>query len=167
MKSSPRKRESPKHDAENDVVIVKKPVPGLSNASIARFVKRARHEAKLKQQVNVLIAGDRELQKLNRQFRGKNKATDVLSFPALPAAADKLAGDIAVSAEIAAQNAKWLGHEVADEIKILVLHGVLHLAGYDHESDDGEMARKEMKLRVALGLPIGLIERAAVARHKR
>lgn len=154
----------PKHDAESDVVIVKRRVPGLSGASIARFVEHARRAAKLKQKVNVLIAGNRELQKLNRRFRGKDEATDVLSFPAL--AAGDSAGDIAISAEIAAQNAKRLGHEVADEVKILVLHGVLHLAGYDHENDHGEMARKELKLRVALGLPVGLIERAGAARRK-
>ena len=109
----------------------------------------------------MLVTGSQELQKLNRQFRGKDKATDVLSFPAPPEAADGLAGDVAISADIAAENAQRLRHEAADEIKILLLHGVLHLAGYDHEHDDGEMARKEQRLRKVLGLPIGLIERTA------
>ena len=69
------------------------------------------------------------------------------------------AGDIAISAEIASAKAASLGHSAAQEIKILALHGVLHLAGYDHENDNGEMAGKEAKLRRSLGLPVGLIER--------
>ncbi len=94
---------------------------------------------------------------LNRQFRDQNKATDVLSFPhASPARRgerQKLAGDIAISADIARENSLRLGHPVAQEIKILALHGILHLAGFDHERDNGEMARKEATLRRALGLP--------------
>jgi len=140
-------------------VVLKKRVSGLSEAALAKFLLRARHAAGLPGKVNVLVTGSRELQRLNRTFRGKDKPTDVLSFPALPEAADGLAGDIAISAEIAASNARRLGHGAADEIKILLLHGALHLAGYDHEHDQGEMARKEQQLRKALGLPIGLIER--------
>jgi probable rRNA maturation factor len=76
------------------------------------------------------------------------------------------AGDVAISAEIAAQNARRLGHSLPEEIKILALHGVLHLAGYDHERDRGEMARKEEHLRKQLGLPVALIERTFTApRH--
>ena len=99
------------------------------------------------------------MQGLNQRFRGKNKPTDVLSFPAMPGLMKKFAGDVAISAEIAARNARRLGHTVADEVKILTLHGVLHLAGYDHERDDGRMERKEQRLRNSLGLPVGLIER--------
>jgi probable rRNA maturation factor len=145
--------------AETSLVILKKPVPGLSEASLAKFLVRARRAARLREKVSVLVTGNSELRRLNRKFRGQDKATDVLSFPALSAASNGLAGDVAISAETAAQNAGRLGHAVAEEIKILTLHGVLHLAGYDHENDDGEMARKEQKLRIALGLPIGLIER--------
>ena len=101
------------------------------------------------------------MRRLNAQFRGRDYATDVLSFPS-PTFVEGFAGDIAVSADIAARNAQTLGHSVADEIRILVLHGVLHLAGYDHESDNGEMAGKETRLRRKLGLPAALIERAAV-----
>ncbi|HYN15247.1 MAG TPA: rRNA maturation RNase YbeY, partial [Terriglobales bacterium] len=68
-------------------------------------------------------------------------------------------GDIAISAEFGARNARRLGHSPADELKILILHGLLHLAGYDHETDGGAMARKEARLRRALGLPTALIER--------
>jgi probable rRNA maturation factor len=141
------------------LVVLKKRVPGLSESSLAKFLLRARHAARLPGKVSVLVTGSRELQRLNRKFRGKDKPTDVLSFPATPEAADGLAGDVAISADIAAGNAQRLDHDPADEIKILLLHGVLHLAGYDHEHDHGEMARKERQLRQALGLPIALIER--------
>jgi probable rRNA maturation factor len=97
---------------------------------------------------------------LNRRFGGQDKPTDVLSFPALAQSErGKFAGDIAVCADIAARSAMRLGHSAVKEVKILTLHGVLHLAGYDHESDNGRMARKESQLRRELGLPTGLIER--------
>lgn len=142
------------------LVILKKRVPGLSQAALARFLAQARQAAHLKEKVSVLVTSSREMQRLNRTFRGQDKPTDVLSFPAPLETTNGLAGDVAISAEIAATNARRLRHEVAEEIKILVLHGVLHLAGYDHENDNGEMARKEQRLRRALGLPVGLIERA-------
>ncbi|MGA8151031.1 MAG: rRNA maturation RNase YbeY [Terriglobales bacterium] len=107
---------------------------------------------------NVLVTTSGELQQLNRRFRGKNRPTDVLSFPAARGIAD-FAGDVAISAEIAARNAAELGHTAATEVKLLALHGILHLAGYDHERDDGEMARKEERIRRALRLPVGLIGR--------
>ncbi|HMH00300.1 MAG TPA: rRNA maturation RNase YbeY, partial [Terriglobales bacterium] len=72
---------------------------------------------------------------------------------------DAFAGDVAISAEMAAHNARLLGHSPAEEIKILALHGMLHLAGYDHERDHGEMARTEERLRKFLRLPAGLIDR--------
>lgn len=142
--------------------MLRKNVAGLSEASLRRFVARAARAAGLRGTVNVLVTTSQEMQSLNRQFRGKDKPTDVLSFPAVAGLPVQMPGDIAISANIAAQNAKWLGHAAKDEIKILVLHGVLHLAGYDHERDHGTMARKEMRLRKQLGLPVGLIERATV-----
>ena len=141
------------------MVVLRKHVAGLSDTALAVFVARAGRAVKLQGPVNVLITSDRELRALNRRFRGKDQPTDVLSFAPEPGFAGTPAGDIAISAEIAKQNAQGLGHSQAEEIKILVLHGVLHLAGYDHENDDGVMARKEAKLRKALGLPVGLIER--------
>lgn len=141
------------------MVILKKRVAGLSEAALTNFLLRARRASHLAGKVSVLVTGNQELRTLNQKFRGKDKPTDVLSFPALPGTANGLAGDIAISADLAASNAHRLGHDPADEIKILLLHGVLHLAGYDHEHDHGEMARKEQKLRLALGLPVGLIER--------
>jgi probable rRNA maturation factor len=112
--------------------------------------------------VNVLVTNSRELRSLNLRFRGKDKSTDVLSFPAPllgHASAKPVAGDLAISAEIARENATRLGHSLAAEIKILVLHGVLHLAGFNHEQDNGEMAREESRLRQQLKLAAGLIER--------
>jgi probable rRNA maturation factor len=105
--------------------------------------------------LSVRITSTRELQELNRRFRGKNKPTDVLSFPSLAGEG----GDIAIAREIAASNAAVLGHSVTTEVKILILHGLLHLAGFDHESDNGEMTARESQLRRELGLPLGLIER--------
>ena len=113
--------------------------------------------------VNVLVTNNSELKSLNRQFLGKDKPTDVLSFPTAQAARAKsrrIAGEVAISADIARRNAARFGHSVADEVKILVLHGILHLAGYDHERDNGEMARREMRLQRQMNLEVALIERA-------
>jgi probable rRNA maturation factor len=142
------------------LVIFRKPIAGLSEVALARFVAKATRMVRLKGEVSVLVTTSQELRRLNRNFRRKDKPTDVLSFPAVSALSEGLAGDVAISAEIAAENARQLGHSTALELKILTLHGLLHLAGYDHERDHGEMARKERHLRKALGLPVGLIERS-------
>jgi probable rRNA maturation factor len=141
------------------LVILRKPVVGLSDTALARFVVRASRASKLKGTVNVLVTGSAELRSLNRRFRAKDQPTDVLSFPPGAGFVNGLAGDIAISADIAKQNARRLGHSAADEIKILALHGVLHLVGYDHEHDDGAMASLEAALRRSLRLPLVLIER--------
>jgi probable rRNA maturation factor len=146
------------------LVIFRRKVAGTSAQSLARFVSRARRAAGLRGQVNVLVTSSRELRALNRRFRRKDKPTDVLSFPAL---AERMAGDIAISAEIASGSARSYGHTPAEELKILVLHGVLHLAGYDHESDNGRMSRKENRLRRELGLPSALIARTTSALSSR
>jgi probable rRNA maturation factor len=150
---------------ETGLVILEKKVVGLNAEALARFVLRARKAAGLKEPVNVLVTSSTAVRELNQRFRGENKATDVLSFPATDSIAEsrkqaKLAGEIAISADIALKNSFRLGHPATQEIKILALHGILHLAGFDHERDNGEMARKEVKLRWALGLPAALIERA-------
>jgi probable rRNA maturation factor len=146
------------------LVILEKQVAGLNEKILERFVLRARRAVGLRETVNVLLTSSSVVRSLNFRFRRQNKATDVLSFS--PAASTlefgrriKLAGDVAISADIARQNSERLGHSAAQEIKILALHGILHLAGFDHERDNGEMARKEVKLRRALGLPAALIER--------
>ena len=143
------------------MVLLKKQIPGATAALFERFLRKACASVKLKGTVNALITNNLEMRSLNRSFRGKDAATDVLSFPAVPGLPGKLAGDLAISGDIAADSAKQLGHAVEDEVKILILHGVLHLAGYDHETDTGTMARKEARLRVALNLPVGLIARNA------
>ena len=144
-------------------MIFKKKVAGLSADSLDRFVLRARKAARLNGRVNILITSNSAMRILNLRFRSKNKATDVLSFPVESSLhgtkGSPFAGEIAVSADIALENARRLGHSGALEVKILVLHGILHLAGFDHERDNGEMARKEIDLRRELRLPSSLIER--------
>ena len=99
----------------------------------------------------IAFVSDKKIRELNRQFRGIDKPTDVLSFPA--ADADKLnLGDIAISVETAAKQARENGLTFDHEIAQLILHGLLHLSGYDHETDDGEMNRLELKLRRRLGI---------------
>jgi probable rRNA maturation factor len=140
------------------MVILHKPVPRLSEPSLERFLLRAKRAAGLRGVVNVLLTSSQELRSMNKRFRGKDQPTDVLSFPPLFGHAG-FAGDIAISADIAKENARRLGHTAADEVRVLILHGVLHLAGYDHESDTGAMEAQERLLRKKLGLPVGLIER--------
>jgi probable rRNA maturation factor len=142
------------------LVIFHRPVGGLTTLALTRFIARARRATALRGSVNVLVTTNAEMKSLNRRFRGKDKPTDVLSFPAASDSKKGFAGDIAISAEIATQNARALGHDPGVEVKILILHGILHLRGYDHERDHGQMARREQQLRRELRLPAGLIERA-------
>src|ERR1700679_4038980 len=141
------------------------PGPALSKAGLARFLNRARAAVGLDGEVHVLLADDATLRRLNRTFRGKNKATDVLSFPAAPES--EVAGDLAISLETAARQARQFGHSLRDEVRVLLLHGTLHLAGFDHEADNGEMAAREAELRKELGLPASLIERTVRPAPKR
>jgi probable rRNA maturation factor len=143
--------------------MVRAKVTGVSRRSLERFLASARRAAGIAGEVNVLITGSAEMRRLNRSFRGQDRATDVLSFPA---PRNGVGGEVAISAPIAASNARRLGHSARKELQILILHGVLHLAGYDHERDRGQMARKEASLRRALRLPVGLIERASKRRRK-
>lgn len=133
---------------------------GLSHAGLSRFLRSAQTASGLRGDVGVLLADDRSLRRLNREFRGKNQATDVLSFPAPEAFAGSAAGDLAISLETAARQAEEHGHTLRDEVRILLLHGVLHLTGLDHETDRGEMETREAELRRRLRLPTGLIARA-------
>ena len=131
--------------------------PGLSRHGLQSFAKRLESEVAGGRRFCCLIADDRELRRLNREFRQQDYPTDVLSFSALQA--DGFLGEIAISFERALQQAAERGHSPGSEIRILMLHGVLHLLGMDHETDRGRMARAERKWRVSLGLPEGLIER--------
>ncbi|MEO6828561.1 MAG: rRNA maturation RNase YbeY [Acidobacteriaceae bacterium] len=128
-------------------------------AGLRPFVVRAQKAVPLAGAVSVLLTGDREIRRLNRTFRHKNQATDVLSFPA-PDFSAGCAGDLAISLETAACQARQFGHPLEMEVKILLLHGLLHLAGFDHETDSGEMAAREDALRRRFRLPSTLIARA-------
>jgi probable rRNA maturation factor len=143
------------------LVILRRKIVGLSETSLANFLSRARRSVGLKGSVTLVVTSSQEIRSLNARFRGKNRATDVLSFPADSPAQDRgVAGEIAISADIARQNAARFGHSAALEVKVLALHGILHLAGFDHERDNGLMARQEADLRRKLRLPCTLIERS-------
>lgn len=132
-----------------------------SPRTLARFLAAAQKAVRLRGQVSVLLTTDNEIRRLNRTFRGIDKTTDVLSFPAAdtPAGQERIAGDLAISFPKACRQAGAHRHSALIEIKILILHGLLHLAGYDHHADSGEMDRRERLLRERLQLPHGLIER--------
>lgn len=114
--------------------------------------------------LTIAVVSDARMRALNRQFRRVEGATDVLSFSS-PGGLDL--GDVAIARGVAARQAKSAGHSLATEVRVLALHGLLHLAGYDHATDGGEMARLEARLRRKGGLPGGLIERAAPAPSRR
>src|SRR6266496_6200338 len=102
------------------MVILKKKLRDVTQASLTRFAAKARKAAKLRGEVNVLVTSSEELRELNRRFRKKNKATDVLSFPS---SIEGFGGDIAISVDIARENGESLGHGLGMELKILILHG--------------------------------------------
>ena len=135
--------------------------------------------------VTIALVDDAAMRRLNREFAGKEKATDVLSFPAWPAEArsakearrsgdvwpvirasagkpaqPRHLGDIVIATGVARRQARVAGHAYAQELRVLALHGLLHLLGYDHETDEGRMARLEARLRRRGGLTAGIIERA-------
>jgi probable rRNA maturation factor len=143
----------------------------LSTRALESFLLRVRHELDLKQaQVTVCLVSDVEIAGMNESFRKKRGPTDVLSFPAVKLRQPRRSrrrpvssvldsgnteaslGDIAIAPAVAKRNAKNYGRTLPAELKILILHGVLHLLGFDHESDRGEMDRTEKKLRRRLGL---------------
>jgi probable rRNA maturation factor len=121
--------------------------------------------------VSVAVVTDARVRALNRHYRGKDRATDVLSFPAeradlrVPAplrasfAPSRHLGDIVIARGVARRQARAAGHSESTELRVLALHGLLHLLGYDHEADTGQMARLERRLRRKGRLPSGLIER--------
>ncbi len=133
----------------------------LAKSGLTRFLRRAREAVGLTGEVEVLLTSDVEIKRLNRTFRGKNKPTDVLSFPAPEEIFEQHAGDLAISLDTAAKQAASFGHDLTGEVKILLLHGLLHLSGMDHEVDSGEMAERETELRKELKLPATLIERVS------
>jgi probable rRNA maturation factor len=140
----------------------------LRKRELSQFLSCASKAIGLPGEVSVLLAGDERIRSLNNQFRGMDKATDVLSFPASPAfAAAGVIGDLAISLDAAQRQAIEYGHSLQTEIKVLLLHGLLHLGGFDHERDSGEMASRELDLRRELDLPAGLMERVLTAAKPR
>jgi probable rRNA maturation factor len=148
----------------------------LRRTAIERFARKLQHQVAKGSPFDVLISGDAELRRLNRDFRGQDHATDVLSFPDAPpegppdapsearAGSKSRLGDLAISLGRARAQAREFGHPIEQEVRILMLHGVLHLLGHDHETDTGAMARAEKRWRAKLGLPDGLIERGLIER---
>jgi probable rRNA maturation factor len=137
----------------------------LDLSSLRLFLARVRRQLKLgSRAVGVRLIDDREMTRLNQTYRKKKGTTDVLSFPFepdLPSASPSqksrgrsatYLGDIAISPRVARRNAKQFGRSFPDELRILILHGVLHLLGYDHETDQGQMDTIEQTLRRRLGL---------------
>jgi|GEM_PF-529659 len=111
--------------------------------------------------LGLALVGDRTIRKMNREFAGVDRPTDVLSFPAASTAGpDASLGDIAIATGVARRQAREAGHAYGTELRVLALHGLLHLLGYDHHRDEGRMARLEARLRRRGGLEHGLIERA-------
>jgi probable rRNA maturation factor len=113
--------------------------------------------------VTVALLPDTRVRALNRRFRSKDTPTDVLSFPSAPIEREETGrrylGDVVIAAGVARRQARQAGHSLQTELRVLALHGLLHLLGYDHERDDGRMARLERRLRRKGGLREGLIER--------
>jgi probable rRNA maturation factor len=144
---------------------------GLSRRALRAFQKRLEAEVAGGRAFSCLITTDAELRRLNREFRGKDYPTDVLSFPVPVGQSSGLsgqaggspcgAGEIAISYDTAWRQSLEFGHAVEQEIEILMLHGLLHLLGLDHETDGGRMLSAERKWRIRLGLPAGLIERVS------
>jgi probable rRNA maturation factor len=116
---------------------------------LRRVVEAAGRKLRATGEVSVVLAGDGLLRRLNRDYRGRDRTTDVLSFPG-PGGEEGL-GDVVISVPTASRNARRQGHGVHRELDILALHGFLHLLGYDHETDDGTMDRVEARLRRDLG----------------
>jgi probable rRNA maturation factor len=114
-------------------------------ARLRRVLGGAAEALRVGGEVALVLSGDRLVQRLNRQYRGKDEPTDVLSFPA--DGGEGTLGDIVISLDTAARNARGLGRTLPQELDVLALHGFLHVLGHDHETDDGTMDRIERRLR--------------------
>lgn len=154
------------------IVLFRRAPAELDRRSLERFARTLRDEVSCGVGFTCMVTDDREIRRLNREFRGKDYPTDVLSFPSAPdllvaASPPEIAvslGEIAISANRAAAQAAARRHSAEAEIQILMLHGLLHLLGMDHETDRGQMARAEARWRQRLALPTALIERALIER---
>lgn len=127
----------------------------LRVAGIARWLQRVAPR-RASGELTIALVSDARIRSLNRTYRRKDRPTDVLSFPGEGA----YLGDIAIARGVAERQARRAGHSLGTELRVLALHGLLHLIGYDHEQDSGQMRRLEKRLRRKGGLHEGLIERA-------
>jgi len=136
-------------------------VTGARASGLAAWLRRAAPR-RARGEVTIALVSDARVRALNRRYRGKDYATDVLSFPAREreASAERYLGDIVIATGVARRQARDLGHSLAAELRILALHGLLHLLGYDHERDRGRMRTLEQRLLRRSGVRDGLIERA-------
>jgi len=123
-------------------------IPRLSRREITAFTTRVLRALREDLDVSIAFVDDESMKALNKRFRKKNKTTDVLTFPS----DESYASDIVISVEQAKRQAADEKHSLATEIRYLILHGVIHALGYDHETDDGEMNALELKTRAAVGL---------------
>ena len=139
-------------------LLIERATPRIGRTALRAFADTLRRDLCAGRTFTCLLTGDKELRRLNRQFLGLNYATDVLSFPSGEPIGPL--GDIAISLERAKAQAAEHGHRIEQEVRILLLHGVLHLVGLDHERDQGEMLQLESKCRRKYNLPGGVIERA-------
>jgi probable rRNA maturation factor len=128
----------------------------LKSQALARWIER-HAPTRASGRVIIAMVGDPTMRRFNRQFLGKDYATDVLSFPSIQPGD---LGEMAIATGVCRRQAKAAGHSEATETRVLALHGLLHLMGYDHETDGGDMLRAEERLRKRAGLPTGLIRRS-------
>lgn len=135
-----------------------RPTPRIGRTALRTFAETLRRDLCGGRSFTCLLTGDQELRRLNRQFLGRAYPTDVLSFPSGQPIGPL--GDVAISLERAKAQAAEHGHRIEQEVRVLLLHGVLHLLGHDHEADQGQMLALESEWRRTYGLPGGLIERA-------
>jgi probable rRNA maturation factor len=143
--------------SDGNLILYRRAGTALPRRDIRAFADQLRDHVTGGRPFTCMITDDRELERLNRMFLGKDFPTDVLSFPS---AGPGALGEIAISVQRAREQAEEHGHDVAQEVRILMLHGVLHLLGMNHERDRGSMARAEKRWRQAFDLPVGLIERS-------
>ena len=125
-------------------------------SSFRPFLARAQRAIGIRGEIGLALLDDAAIRRLNRRYRRQDRPTDVLSFPSHAAGC---LGDLAVSLDTARRQALRQGHSLETEVKVLLLHGLLHLVGWDHETDRGQMRRLERRLRRQLRLPSGLLER--------
>jgi probable rRNA maturation factor len=153
----------PRPSSRLHVTVAAPDLPSARAPGLARWLEGVA-PARARGEVVVALVSDGRMRALNRTYRGADYATDVLSFPAAPHPASAGAlGDIVIATGVAGRQAAQAGHDLRTELRVLALHGLLHLLGYDHERDDGRMARAEARLRRKGGLREGLIQRGTRA----